>query len=161
MWHTIPTAILNLPAFLYCLLCVPPPQESVHSVSTKSGDVNKMVIPAVLPKPRNVAPRSAAAVDDDDDADGYGAGGGGAGNTGKSRGVVFKLLSRDSKGRFETRQMQVRLRARGTLCSVLYHHKGRGIVVGGAVGCTKGTSAGAEVEMTVGVVLEQSRPRAV
>jgi hypothetical protein len=87
-------------------------------VSTKSGDVNKMVIPAVLPKPRNVVPRSATA-DDDEDADGYGAGGG-AGNAGKSCGVVFKLLSRDSKGRFETRQMQVRALA---VCFCAVHAK--------------------------------------
>jgi hypothetical protein len=77
----------------------------------------------VLPKPRNVVPRSAAA-EDDDDADGYGMSGG-PGNAGKSRGVVFKLLSRDSKGRFETRQMQVGVvlssgESTNGLCLVLY-----------------------------------------
>ncbi len=49
----------------------------------------------MLPKPKNVASRS---LDDDDDEDG-------AGST--PRGIPFKLLGRDTKGRIETRQLLV------------------------------------------------------
>ena len=78
----------------------------MHNVSSKNNDVNKMVIPAVLPKPKNFR----LPTDDDDQLDdtptlgsGMGMGMGGPGG----RGVTFKLLSRDAKGRFETRQLLV------------------------------------------------------
>lgn len=66
-------------------------------MSSKNNDVNKMVVPAVLPKPKNYR----VAVDDEEE--GPSSGGGGPGG----RGVTFKLLSRDAKGRFETRQLLV------------------------------------------------------
>lgn len=70
-------------------------------MSSKNNDVNKMVIPAVLPKPKNYR----LPVDDDQPDDTPTMGGlmGGPGG----RGVTFKLLSRDAKGRFETRQLLV------------------------------------------------------
>jgi hypothetical protein len=50
-------------------------QESVHSVSSKGGDVNRMAIPAVLPKPRNTLYRALDAVGDEgEEEDGAGAG---------------------------------------------------------------------------------------
>jgi len=70
----------------------------VHNVSSKNNDVNKMVIPAVLPKPKNFR----LPTDDDDQPDDTPTMGGPGG-----RGVTFKLLSRDAKGRFETRQLLV------------------------------------------------------
>ncbi len=82
-------------------------------MSSKGNDVNKMVIPAVLPKPKNYR---TTLPDDDDQAEDHShhnnssnnqsGGGNGMGGAG-GRGVTFKLLSRDAKGRFETRQLQV------------------------------------------------------
>jgi len=92
-------------------------QESVHHISSKtSNDVNRMVIPAVLPKPKN-AFRSSMSTGEGDEEDeeesGFNGGGdGGPGGSGSGSGknrpaVVFKLLSRDTKGRFETRSLSV------------------------------------------------------
>lgn len=73
----------------------------MHHISSKtSNDVNRMVIPAVLPKPKN-AFRSIE--EDDEENGGYGT----SGNRKNPPGVVFKLLSRDNKGRFETRSLTV------------------------------------------------------
>lgn len=74
----------------------------MHNVSSKNNDVNKMVIPAVLPKPKNYR----LPADDDDQPDDTPTMGTGMGGPG-GRGVTFKLLSRDAKGRFETRQLLV------------------------------------------------------
>lgn len=74
----------------------------MYSVSTKSNDVNKMVIPAVLPKPKNAFRITA----DEDDYEAENCAPFGTDGA-KGRGVMFKLLSRDTKGRFETRQLQV------------------------------------------------------
>ncbi|CAM9207771.1 unnamed protein product, partial [Ectocarpus fasciculatus] len=68
------------------------------------GGVDRMSLPAVLPKPKNVfKPRSAAGYDDcdsDDDDDE------GAEEISVPK-VKFKLLSRDQKGRYETREFTV------------------------------------------------------
>ena len=77
----------------------------MHNVSSKGNDVNKMVIPAVLPKPKNYR---TTLLDDEDEDQGDGTTNTGNSGTGAGgRGVTFKLLSRDAKGRFETRQLQV------------------------------------------------------
>jgi hypothetical protein len=76
-------------------------QESTHHVSSKAGDVNRMVIPAALPKPKNAFRTTE---EEDEEVEG---GGGGSGAAGGKKGVMFRLLSRDSKGRFETRALQV------------------------------------------------------
>jgi hypothetical protein len=66
--------------------------ESVESVRSsgpvKSSDLSKMALPAVIPKAKNI--------DDDNTTSG-----------GFSSGIAFKLLSRDSKGRMEARQLMV------------------------------------------------------
>lgn len=72
-------------------------------MSSKGNDVNKMVIPAVLPKPKNHRPILPEDEDEDQAENNNNSGAGGVGG----RGVTFKLLSRDAKGRFETRQLQV------------------------------------------------------
>lgn len=69
-------------------------------MSSKGNDVNKMVIPAVLPKPKNYEDQAEYSRNSNNSGDT------GTGETG-GRGVMFKLLSRDAKGRFETRQLQV------------------------------------------------------
>eukprot|EP01038_Epipyxis_sp_PR26KG_P009687 gene9687-13040_t len=75
-------------------------QESVSSAPTaKSVDITKMAIPAVLPKPKNSFPLYRGSGEDDDGMDDDG--------DNKPKGLAFKLLSRDSKGRVETRQLIV------------------------------------------------------
>jgi regulator of nonsense transcripts 2 len=84
-------------------------QESVQGVKTigtfKSGGTDRMAIPAVLPKPKNIIAsrfRSGSADDDDllqDTNDSMQ-------KPGKVN-VAFKLLSRDTRGRIETRQLLV------------------------------------------------------
>lgn len=61
-------------------------------VSSKTVDVN-MARPAVLPKPKNVFSRFSETDDDDAEI--------------PQRGVTFKLLSRDNKGKIETRQLLI------------------------------------------------------
>lgn len=70
--------------------------ESVESAkvlgtSKATVDINRMAIPAVLPKPKNVL-RSFQEDDDEEEA---------------PRGMAFKLLAKDGKGRIETRQLMV------------------------------------------------------
>ena len=50
----------------------------------------------MLPKPKNIAPRSQYDDDDDDDDE-----------ESAPKGMAFKLLGRDTKGRVETRQLMV------------------------------------------------------
>jgi hypothetical protein len=78
-------------------------QDSIESASrvgasgsSKAVDVN-MARPAVLPKPKNISTSfsSAAGQEEEDD------------ETLAPKGVAFKLLSRDSRGRVETRQLLV------------------------------------------------------
>eukprot|EP00601_Ochromonadales_sp_CCMP2298_P029516 CAMPEP_0173333230 /NCGR_PEP_ID=MMETSP1144-20121109/4763_1 /TAXON_ID=483371 /ORGANISM="non described non described, Strain CCMP2298" /LENGTH=1288 /DNA_ID=CAMNT_0014278143 /DNA_START=84 /DNA_END=3950 /DNA_ORIENTATION=+ len=81
-------------------------QESVSAVSAKSSDLNKMVIPAVLPKPKNAyaRPQDDDGLFDREMAEMLEE----TGPRGQApKGITFKLLSRDSKGRFETRQLQL------------------------------------------------------
>lgn len=73
-------------------------QDSLESASSKLGgskavDVN-MARPAVLPKPKNTFSRFTSAEDDDADVE-------------APKGVAFKMLSRDPRGRVETRQLVV------------------------------------------------------
>jgi hypothetical protein len=76
---------------------------SVSAASNvKFNDVNRMAIPASLPKPKN-AFRPTLTMGDDP-ADDEQANERQDGKTGR---VAFKLLSRDTKGRFETRQLLV------------------------------------------------------
>lgn len=75
-------------------------------MSSKNNDVNKMVIPAVLPKPKNSFRSHPDDEDQYDQAMGPTMGPDSSSGAG-GRGVTFKLLSRDAKGRFETRQLQV------------------------------------------------------
>ena len=69
--------------------------ESVETVRSsgpvKSSDLSKMALPAVIPKPKNI--------DDDNDSKKNSIFPGG--------GIAFKLLSRDSRGRMEARQLWV------------------------------------------------------
>ena len=73
-------------------------QDSIENAGKQSGmsskavDVN-MARPAVLPKPKNVSSRFSA--DDEDEIDT------------SQKGVAFKLLSRDNKGKIETRQLLI------------------------------------------------------
>ena len=72
-------------------------QDSLESASKSTGgssravDVN-MARPAVLPKPRNVFTRFSADEEDVEEV---------------AKGVTFKMLSRDARGRIETRQLQL------------------------------------------------------
>lgn len=65
-------------------------QESRAALTTKSINVDKMTIPAILPKPKNVFDESAA-----------------ASTSAQRPKVTLKLLSRDNKGRIEARQLLV------------------------------------------------------
>jgi len=69
--------------------------ESVESVRSsgpvKSSDLSKMALPAVIPKAKNI--------DDDNDSK--------KSSVLQGGGIAFKLLSRDSKGRMEARQLMV------------------------------------------------------
>lgn len=62
------------------------------SLSSKAVDVN-MARPAVLPKPKNVFSRFSADEEEDTET--------------AQKGIAFKLLSRDNKGKVETRQLLI------------------------------------------------------
>lgn len=73
-------------------------QESVESAKVlgtakATVDINRMAIPAVLPKPKNII-RTFQYEDEEEEAE-------------APRGMAFKLLAKDGKGRIETRQLMV------------------------------------------------------
>ena len=72
--------------------------ESVKALGSVKAttDMNRMAIPAVLPKPKNMDTRFQSLDDEGDDEEEI-----------KPKGVTFKLLGRDTKGRIETRQLLV------------------------------------------------------
>lgn len=76
-------------------------QESVESASAAARTaalVDRMAIPAVIPKPKNVVQLDGEDQSDEDEEDEV---------AGQSRRVAFKLLSRDHRGRVESRQLLV------------------------------------------------------
>lgn len=83
--------------------------ESVESAKSTSGvsrfsQVDKMTMPAILPKPKNLVPtRGDNNSDSDDGSDDEAL----PKSKVEEKRIPFKLLSRDAKGRFETRQLMV------------------------------------------------------
>lgn len=68
----------------------------------KSGDIDRMAIPAVLPKPKNLLRPMPIQPAKDVTADAIS-----SSSDAPTGGKVFKVLARDAKGRVETRQMLV------------------------------------------------------
>lgn len=81
-------------------------QESVSGASTKGNDLSRMAVPAVLPKPKNLY-QTTTMDEDENSEENEGGEGYEGGDKEKGKKIAFKLLSRDNKGRFETRQLMV------------------------------------------------------